>query len=264
MVSPNRTSSRLPRGNVSGASGAGVGSVLCAAAGGACPDAVATAPGTACAAGAVPALFVHPARVADNAAARMVNAAIARERAQGVFMGEGLTRKGTSNPGFAMQYFSRRSVVRLRPFYNFWSMRSMKLWLTLAVLALAIAPLAAPLLAGSHPLTALLIRSFFSRLCHQNPARSFVVEGSPVAVCVRCLGIYSGFALAVLRLGKVPGRRLLAGAFLLNLLDVAGETLHWYGNLPLPRFLLGLALGIAAGAVLLSRQAELPARRSAG
>ncbi len=210
-------------------------------------------------------LFVHPASVADNAVGRRVNAAIARQRAWEGFMGEGLTRKGTSNPGFAMQYFSDRSLARLRPFYNFWSMPSMKLWLPPAVLALALAPLAAPLLAGSHPLTALLIRSFFSRLCHQNPARSFVVEGSPVAVCVRCLGIYCGFALtALLRLGKLPGRRLLAAALLLNLLDVAGETLHSYGNLPLPRFLLGLALGIGAGAVLLSRQAELPARRSAG
>ena len=141
----------------------------------------------------------------------------------------------------------------------------MKPWLPLAVLALVIAPLAAPLLAGSHPLTALLIRSFFSRLCHQNPARSFVVEGSPVAVCVRCLGIYCGVALTVLLpLGRVPGRRRLAGALLLNLLDVAAETLHWYGNLPMPRFLMGLALGIGAGAVLLSRQAELSARRSAG
>jgi len=141
----------------------------------------------------------------------------------------------------------------------------MKLWLPLAVLALALAPLAAPLLAGSHPLTALLIRDFFSRLCHQDPARSFVVEGSPVAVCVRCFGIYWGFALAaLLRLGKAPGRRLLAAALLLNLLDVASETLHWYGNLPLPRFLLGLVLGIGAGAVLLSRQAELSSRHSAG
>jgi uncharacterized membrane protein len=144
-------------------------------------------------------------------------------------------------------------------------MPSMKLWRPLAVLALAIAPLAAPLLAGSHPLTALLIRSFFSRLCHQNPARSFIVDGSPVAVCARCLGIYCGIALtALLRLGKVPGRRLLAAALLLNLLDVAGETLHWYSNLPMPRFLLGMALGIGAGAVLLSRQAELPGRPSAG
>ncbi len=151
----------------------------------------------------------------------------------------------------------------------------MKLWLPLAMLAFA--PLAAPLLAASHPLTALLIRSFFSRLCHQNPARSFVIEGSPVAVCVRCLGIYCGVALgALFRSAKMPGAvsqllwshkdrgfglhqlrngygpRLLAVALLLNLLDVAGGTLHWYGNLPLPRFLLGLILGMGAGAVLFS------------
>ena len=116
----------------------------------------------------------------------------------------------------------------------------MKLWLPPAILVLALAPLAAPLLAGSHRLTALLIRSFFSRLCHQNPARSFVVEGSPVAVCVRCLGIYCGFALtALLPRGKLPGRRLLAAALLLNLLDVAGETLHSYGDLPLHVFCWG-------------------------
>ena len=32
----------------------------------------------------------------------------------------------------------------------------------------------------------------------------------------------------------------------LNLLDVATASLHWHGNLPLPRFLLGLVLGVAS------------------
>ncbi len=127
----------------------------------------------------------------------------------------------------------------------------MKLWFPLAALSLALVPLTAPLLAGSHPLASLVIRSFYSRLCHQNPTRSFAIEGSPVAVCVRCLGIYCGVALSVLlHMSKVPGRHLLAGALLLNLLDVAGETFHWYGNLPMSRFLLGLVLGIGTGAVL--------------
>lgn len=76
---------------------------------------------------------------------------------------------------------------------------------------------------------------------------------------MRCLGIYCGVALsALLHMGKVPSRRLLAGALLLNLLDVAGETFHWYGNLPMSRFLLGLVLGIGTGAVLLSRQLPKP------
>jgi uncharacterized membrane protein len=129
----------------------------------------------------------------------------------------------------------------------------LKLKLSYAIFALALTPLAAPLLAPSHPLIALLIRSFFSRLCHQDPGRSFMVDGSPIAVCVRCLGIYCGAALAtLLGMGKAAARRLLAIALMLNLLDVATASLHWHGNLPLPRFLLGLVLGVGTGAVLLS------------
>ncbi len=127
----------------------------------------------------------------------------------------------------------------------------MKLRLAFAILVLALAPLAAPLLAATHPLTALLIRSFFSRLCHQDPARSFVIGGSPVAVCVRCLGIYCGVALGLfLRVGKASAVRLLAAAMLLNLLDVGSGMVHWHGNMPVTRFWLGLLLGMAAGSVL--------------
>jgi uncharacterized membrane protein len=135
----------------------------------------------------------------------------------------------------------------------------MKFRLPLTILAVAVAPLAAPLLAAGHPLAALVIRSFFSRLCHQDPARSFMVEGSPVAVCVRCLGIYCGAALAAwLRLGRVFAARLLAAALLINLLDVASGALHWHGNLPLVRLLLGLLLGVGAGAVLFLPLGRLP------
>ena len=130
---------------------------------------------------------------------------------------------------------------------------SLKLKLSFAIFALAMTPLAAPLLAPSHPVIALLIRSFFSRLCHQDPGRSFVVDGSPIAVCVRCLGIYWGAALGgLLGIDRVIARRLLAIALVLNLLDVATASLHWHGSLPLPRFLLGLLLGVGASAVLIS------------
>jgi uncharacterized membrane protein len=127
--------------------------------------------------------------------------------------------------------------------------------LLLATLALALmsAPLAAPLLAATHPLAALLIRNFFSRLCHQDPSRSFVLDGSPVAVCVRCLGIYWGVAVGMmLRMKRARG--LLAVAMLLNVLDVASSGLHLRGNLPLTRFLLGMLLGVGVGALLFSTQ----------
>jgi uncharacterized membrane protein len=131
--------------------------------------------------------------------------------------------------------------------------------LLLATLALALmsAPLAAPLLAATHPVAALLIRNFFSRLCHQDPSRSFVVDGSPVAVCVRCLGIYWGVALGMLVRTK-RARSLVAVAMLLNVLDVASSGLHLHGNLPLTRFVLGMMLGVGAGSVLFSTQG--PAR----
>jgi uncharacterized membrane protein len=127
----------------------------------------------------------------------------------------------------------------------------MRLRVALAILAVALtlAPLAAPLLAASHPLTALLIRDFFSRLCYQDPSRSFVVDGSSVAVCVRCLGIYWGAAVGmVVRLRRA--RWLLTVAVVLNLVDVVSGVMHWHGNLPIFRFFLGLMLGVGAGAVL--------------
>jgi uncharacterized membrane protein len=120
---------------------------------------------------------------------------------------------------------------------------------TILVLALTLAPLAAPLLAPSHPVAALLIRNFFSRLCHQDPSRSFLLDGSAVAVCVRCLGIYWGTAVGmVVRLRRA--RWLLAVALVLNLADVVSGAMHWHGNLPFFRFIFGLMLGLGVGAVL--------------
>jgi uncharacterized membrane protein len=130
-----------------------------------------------------------------------------------------------------------------------WVDMRLRVPLAITALALTLAPLAAPLLAASHPLAALLIRNFFSQLCHQDPRRSFVLDGSAVAVCVRCLGIYWGVAVGmVVRLKGV--RWWLAAALVLNLIDVATGAMHWHGNLPCFRFFLGLMLGLGVGAVL--------------
>ncbi len=53
--------------------------------------------------------------------------------------------------------------------------------------------LAAPILAAhSRPRAASVVYFFFSFLCHQIPERSFVLLGSPLAVCHRCAGVYLG------------------------------------------------------------------------
>jgi uncharacterized membrane protein len=127
----------------------------------------------------------------------------------------------------------------------------MRIALLTAFVLLAVAPVAAPLLAAGHPLAALLIHSFFARVCHQQIARSFLIEGAPVAVCVRCLGIYCGAALGAAT-GVGGTRRALGIALLLNLVEVATAILHWHGNLPISRFSLGLFMGWSAGALLVS------------
>jgi uncharacterized membrane protein len=130
-----------------------------------------------------------------------------------------------------------------------WVDMRLRVPLAIVALALTLAPLAAPLLAASHPLTALLIRNFFSQLCHQDPRRSFVVDGSAVAVCVRCLGIYWGVAVGMLVRWRRP-RRLLALALMVNLADVVSGVMHWHGDLAGFRFFFGLMLGLGAGAIL--------------
>jgi uncharacterized membrane protein len=54
---------------------------------------------------------------------------------------------------------------------------------------------AAPWLAGRGAFgAARFLYSVFSPVCHQIPSRCFVLQGYPLAVCGRCLGIYAGFA----------------------------------------------------------------------
>ena len=127
-------------------------------------------------------------------------------------------------------------------------------------LALAALAIAAPLLSTS-PLLSLSIRRFFSIVCHQDPARSFWIAGAPIAVCVRCLGIYLGAALGAV-LGSAGLRpagawasrpRLLAALAItaaLNALDVAAEWTGLHGNVPAMRFAFGLALGAVIGALV--------------
>jgi uncharacterized membrane protein len=133
--------------------------------------------------------------------------------------------------------------------------------LFLILVGLAMAPLAVPWLTTTHPLAALLVRGFFSGLCHQDPARSFLIAGVPVAVCTRCLGIYLGLAAGMTcELTLTTAIRWLAVGLVLNGIDAAIEMLAWHGNWPDSRFLLGLLLGGAGGAVLSARLVYASAR----
>lgn len=74
-------------------------------------------------------------------------------------------------------------------------------WTIVSAIALTLVALiiGAPLLQSSgHPAFAFTIYKGFSYVCHQIPERSFHLGGHQFAVCSRCTGLYSGFAVAAL------------------------------------------------------------------
>ncbi len=123
----------------------------------------------------------------------------------------------------------------------------------------------APLLANLEQHTASSALYFiFSRVCHQEPARSFSIFGLPFAVCHRCFGIYLGFvAGSLLRnpFGSFSIRRIwIFAAAVPLLIDVALPFLGFVNNTPISRFLTGHLFGIMLATVFLQGILELEHR----
>lgn len=95
----------------------------------------------------------------------------------------------------------------------------------------------------------------FEGLCHQNPDRSFWIGGTPMAVCSRCIGIYSSFFLTwigfpwftdVLQILNRYIKEFLIVIILLNVADIAGNLLGFWTNTLTSRFFMGSLVGISA------------------
>jgi uncharacterized membrane protein len=110
----------------------------------------------------------------------------------------------------------------------------------------------APYLRSRSPAWSALLYSLFSPVCHQIPGRSFTFDGYPLAVCGRCLGIYTGFLAGLIvypfargfsRISLPPGRLF----FLLSVpvgLDFAdGFARIWASPIGL-RFAVGALWGV--------------------
>jgi len=101
------------------------------------------------------------------------------------------------------------------------------------------------------------LRLAFAPLCHQLPERSFVLFGGPLAVCARCTGLLLGGVLGLacaawLVVGReraVP-RSWLAALVLPTAADGALAVLGASPLAELPRFLLAVPAGVAAGVLL--------------
>lgn len=98
----------------------------------------------------------------------------------------------------------------------------------------------------------------FSSLCHQIADRSFWISGQPMAVCSRCMGIYSGFALGwvllpMLSLMKITRvayiKKIVVFVLLFNLIDAAGNLFGLWHNTLISRTVLGGMLGSSAALI---------------
>jgi uncharacterized membrane protein len=129
-------------------------------------------------------------------------------------------------------------------------------WAGVAAVAFVLAGLifAAPFAANTHTSFAFTVYQAFSYVCHQLPERSFHLAGHPLAVCSRCTGLYTGFAIAALlypllrSLNRTnpPARRWLLVAAVPMSLDVGLDVLGVWQNTPSSRLMTGLLLGAVA------------------
>ena len=102
--------------------------------------------------------------------------------------------------------------------------------------------------------------SFFSWLCHQDPTRSFDFVGVQMAVCSRCLGIYTSFAVGfylswVLKivgyqLSYLLMRKALLATIVINGIDILSNALNIWTNTLYSRLLMGILFGLAAALIL--------------
>ena len=121
----------------------------------------------------------------------------------------------------------------------------MRLILSVALGMVLAGVILAPLLAESSSLASLPLYAAFSWICHQRPQRTWTLGGFPLAVCVRCLGLYTG-ALA----GALAGWRFHRGPFLASMAVLGAEWLVEAAGGAGPPALVRFATGLAAGFLL--------------
>lgn len=116
-----------------------------------------------------------------------------------------------------------------------------------------------------------LVMHAYAPVCHQLPGRSPALDGVPLAVCDRCLGIYAGVLLGVLTLGwgrhlwarlRAVDRLVLLGSLVPLALDWAGPLLGLWPNVPLSRAATGLLFGGVAASFAADRLLAALERRS--
>ena len=100
-----------------------------------------------------------------------------------------------------------------------------------------------------HHNTERALRHFYHLNCHQIPDRCFTVAHSPMALCSRCTGIYTGMLAAGIAYAVCRFSGIGKGVFLMlispTLIDWASEFFHLYSGDLYIRFVIGILFGTA-------------------
>jgi uncharacterized membrane protein len=122
------------------------------------------------------------------------------------------------------------------------------------------------LMTTGRVLPALILYRVFALVCHQMPERSFSGFGFALPVCMRCTGVYVGFALGWLLSVRLPAMR--RNWFIAALAPLAfdwalGVTGLW-ANTPVSRTFTGVLAGSALAWWLYSHRHSLIAEIHSG
>ena len=151
------------------------------------------------------------------------------------------------------------------------SSKEFVVWAAVSLTAVALAALiiAAPVAEahGYHSFASTVYKAF-SFLCHQIPERSFHLAGHQFAVCSRCTGLYSGFAVAALvypltrslEHTDTPRRLWLILSAIPLAIDFALGYFSIWPNTHMSRFSTGALLGAVAVFYVMPGLIELSSR----
>lgn len=100
-------------------------------------------------------------------------------------------------------------------------------------------------------------KQFFSPVCHQNPAKSFICNDLPFLVCARCTGIYAGALFSAIILTVYYRQFIFKTKYLIilsapMLLDVILLTINFYNYRKSLSALTGFLFGSAVFLYILS------------
>ena len=109
-------------------------------------------------------------------------------------------------------------------------------WISFALLLIVLVDLLWP---------SMEIRPYLRFACHQNPSRCLLIDGHPLALCARCLGVYAGFL-------SWPLVRRLNRLFLLPwILIAAAELIYQFmGGDGSNEWRLAAGIGLAYGIIM--------------